>query len=296
MEDRSIAKLLREAHRPLLSLELFPPKTHMGFAMLGSSIERMRSIQPDFVTVTYGAGGSTHIHSIEVCDTLHRMGFHSVMAHLTCVGASKDALRATAEQFYERGIRNVMALRGDPPKGTTEFKAVPDGLDFAGDLVTLLKEQHQDFCCGVAGYPETHPEATSPESDIQFLKRKVDMGASFITTQLFYDNELYFNYVDRCRAGGIDIPVIPGLMPPASLAQIERTLQLCSASFPKELHESMKVAGGSGPVAEAVGMAWTIKQIDELLEKGAPGIHLYILNSARTVLSPAIEDCLRRWR
>ncbi len=295
MGDTTISKLLAEAKQPLLSFEFFPPKDHLGFGVLGSSIERMRAIRSDFVTVTYGAGGSTRDLSLVVCNLLRKMGFGPVTLHLTCVGSSRAELEQIADEFYEQDVRNIMAIRGDPPLGETEFRPVKDGLSYAFELVQILKARHPDFCCGVAGYAETHPEAESPESGIRHLKEKVDAGADFITTQLFFDNQAYFDFVNRCRDAGINKPIIPGLLPAVSLKQIERIMSMCKASFPEELATAMSAVGGKGPVAAAIGVDWTVKQIEGLLEHGAPGIHLYILNRAKTILAPALEECVAQW-
>jgi len=296
MQNITIDELLRTRTHPLLSLEFFPPKTHFGFGLLGGAIERMKHIRPDFVSVTYGAGGTTHERSLVACELLRRMGFGPVVAHLTCTGASRTDLLKTIDEFYDDGFRNIMALRGDPQKGQDRFSTTPDGLMYACDLVKLLKERHQDLCCGVAGYPETHPEAESPADDIIHLKEKLTAGGTFVTTQLFFDNKFYFDYVARCRAAGITQPIIPGLMPAVSLKQMKKVVELSSSSFPEELADAMEAAGGEGPIVEAIGMAWTIKQIDELLKNGAPGIHLYILNRDGTATTPALIKCLDRWR
>ncbi|MCF7838995.1 MAG: methylenetetrahydrofolate reductase [Candidatus Marinimicrobia bacterium] len=294
--DATVCDLLAQTRHPLLSLEFFPPRDHLGFGVLGSSIERMRSIRPDFVTVTYGAGGTTRELTLDVCRLLRRMGFGPIMAHLTCVGHTRAELETLAACYTAEGLRNVMALRGDPPQGATRFQPTPAGLAHAGELVALLRECLPDTCLGVAGYPEGHPEAPSPAADIAHLKRKLDAGAQFVTTQVFYDNQVYFDFVARCRAAGITQPILPGLLPPFSLPQVERMLQLTRASFPAALREAMTAAGGTGPWAEAVGVHWTVQQIDELLARGAPGIHLYILNRARTLQAPELEDCWERWR
>jgi len=296
MKNTTIKHLLKHAGRPLLSLEFYPPKTYYGFGLLGGSVERMKLVHPDFVSVTYGAGGSTHERSLTACELLRKMGFQPVVAHLTCVGASRDDLARTIDAFYADGFRNIMALRGDPPEGDSAFSPAPDGLAYAADLVALIREMHPDMCVGVAGYPEGHPEAPSLEKDIAYLKNKVNAGADFITTQLFFDNQYYYSFVERCRAAGIAQPIFPGLMPMISLNQVKRIMALSGAAFPDALRAQMEAAGGSGAVCEAVGMAWTVAQINDLLEHDAPGIHLYILNRAQTATTPALVECLNQWR
>lgn len=294
--SKCISELIKSSSKPLLSFEFFPPKDHKGFAILGSSIERMRVIRPDFVSVTYGAGGSTRELSPVVGEVLTKMGFSPIMPHLTCMGSTRAELAEIIDGMYEAGYRNIMAIRGDPPVGGMDAKPPEDSLRYAVELVRLIKELHPDICCGVAGYPETHPEAESPEADIVNLKAKLDAGGSFVVTQLFYDNRLYFDFVERCRNADITAPIIPGLMPVVSLSQAQRMTSRCKASFPEALAKQLESVGGKGPVAEAIGIQWTVSQIDELLQNGAPGIHLYILNRAKTALAPALEECFSRWR
>lgn len=294
--DVLISDLLSRRRGPLLSFEFFPPRDEAGMATLKKAAEALKAAQPDFVTVTYGAGGSTRRRTMEVCDLLREMGFSPVMPHLTCVGSSRNELTDIINDIYRRGYRNIMALRGDPPKGETAFRAHPDGLLHASDLIRLIRHQHPDICCGAAGYPETHPEAESPEADIRHLKEKLDAGASFVTTQLFFDNRLYFSFVERCRAAGIEQPIIPGLLPAMSLDQARRMCERCKATLPAELARRMAEAGSAGPQAEEVGILWAVQQIEELLRYGAPGIHLYVLNRSKAALSPQMMDCFLRRR
>ena len=291
MSDVTIRSLLDGADRPLLSYEFFPPKDDAGLDRLRATIEQLKGAKPDFVTCTYGAGGSTRHRTLEVCEMLRDMDFAPVMPHLTCVGSSREALREIADDIHDRGFRNIMTLRGDPPKGESEFVAHRDGLAHADDLVGLLKDQHEDFCCGVAGYPETHPEAASPEADISHLKAKEDAGAGFITTQLFYDNSVYIDFLQRCWDAGITCPILPGLLPAVSLKQVRRITSMCGSALPVELETRLEAAGGSGQAASDVGVEWVADQIRGLIANGAPAIHLYILNRSEAALAPAIVDC-----
>lgn len=288
--DRSIHDLLTEAERPLLSFEFFPPKTEEKVAQLARTSAQLRKAEPDFVTVTYGAGGSTRRRTLEVCGFLREQGFSPVMPHLTCVGSSREDLHQLADGLYAEGYRNVMALRGDPPRDQPGFQAHPDGLRYGGELVRLLRERHPDVCCGVAGYPEMHPEAASPAADIEHLKWKLGEGASFVTTQLFYDNRVYFDFVDRCRAAGIWQPILPGLLPAMSLKQVRRMISMCNASLPPALVRELEAAGEDEDASFQVGLDWVIGQMRELLREGAPGIHVYILNRARTGLAVALRN------
>lgn len=288
--DRTVPQLLAETKGPTLSLEFFPPKTPLDFGVLGSSIERMRPVKPDFVTCTYGAGGSTREFSFAAWELLRRMDFTPVVAHLTCVGATREDLEGQVDRIYEAGIRNIMALRGDPPRGEEEFRAPEGGLAHASELVRLVKARHPDICCGVGGYPETHPESASAEEDVRHLKEKLDEGAEFVNTQLFFDNDAYFRFRDRCDAAGIRAPLFPGLMPVATTGQLRRAVGLSRAAIPAALEHGLEERG-----AEA-GMEWLITQIRGLVAGGAPGIHLYILNKANTLLDPKLEACLEEWR
>jgi methylenetetrahydrofolate reductase (NADPH) len=273
--------------RPMRSVEFFPPRDEGGVGALREAAAALRRIEPDFVSVTYGAGGSTRERTAQVSAILKDdLGF-TVMPHLTCVGHSRAELNANADRIHAAGFRNVMTLRGDPPKGAAEFRPPADGLAHANELVALLKARHPDLCLGVAGYPEKHPEASSPEADLAHLKRKVDAGASFVTTQLFFDNELYFRFIDRCRALGISVPVVPGIMPVLSLKQIRRFTSMCGASLPPRLVRRLEAAGDQPEVVEAVGIDWALAQIRDLLARGAPGYHLYILNRAKSALALA---------
>ena len=290
----TIRELLAARRQPTLSLEFYPPKDPLGFGILGGSIERMRPVRPDFVTCTYGAGGSSREFSFAAWELLARMGFTPVVAHLTCVGASRADLAAQIDRIHAAGIRNVMALRGDPPRGETEFKPAPDGLAHASDLVALVKSRHPDVCCGVAGYPETHPEAASRADDVRHLMEKLDAGADFVNTQLFFDNSAYFSFVEECRAAGIRAPILPGLMPVASPAQLERALAFSRATAPQKLRDALQTPDPEA--ARRAGIDWLVAQIDGLIARGAPGIHLYVLNQAKTVLDPSLAECLARWR
>lgn len=273
--------------RPLRSLEFFPPKDEGGLLALRESAEALRALAPDFVSVTYGAGGSTRERSAEVCALLRRDFGFVVMPHLTCVGHSRAELGAIVDRIHGEGYRNVMSLRGDPPKGAAGFTPAPDGLRHASELVGLLKSRHPDFCLGVAGYPEKHPEAPSLEADLGHLRAKVDTGAAFVTTQLFFDNEVYYRFVERCRSAGIGVPIIPGLMPVLSLRQVQRFTQMCGASLPAKLVRRLEAAGEDPEAAESVGIDWALGQIRDLLARGAPGYHLYILNRWKSALALA---------
>jgi len=284
--DRPISEFFAQ-QRPLRSLEFFPPKDGTGVEALRATATALKRISPDFVSVTYGAGGSTRERTAQVSEILRQECGFTVMPHLTCVGHSRAELSEVANRIYAGGFRNIMTLRGDPPKGETTFTPYKDGLRYASDLVSLLKQEHADFCLGVGGYPERHPEAASHDVDLINLKRKVDAGADFITTQLFFDNAVFFRFVDRCRAAGITIPIVPGIMPVLSLKQIQRFTTMCGATLPQKLITRLEAAADNTDVVETIGIDWALTQIRDLLAHGAPGYHLYILNRAKGALALA---------
>jgi methylenetetrahydrofolate reductase (NADPH) len=284
--DRPISELFA-SHRRLRSLEFFPPKDEAGVAALRQTAAALRPIAPDFVSVTYGAGGSTRDRTAQVSALLRNEFGFTVMPHLTCVGHARAELEAVADRIYAGGFRNIMTLRGDPPKDAAEFRPAPDGLRYAAELVALLKARHPDFCLGVAGYPEKHPEAPTFDGDLAHLKSKVNAGAAFVTTQLFFDNEVYYRFRDRCRAAGIAVPIVPGIMPATSLKQIRRFTAMCGASLPEKLVRRLEAAGEQAEVVETIGIDWALAQIRDLFARDAPGYHLYILNRARSALTLA---------
>ncbi|MFT3780391.1 MAG: methylenetetrahydrofolate reductase [NAD(P)H] [Nibricoccus sp.] len=284
--DRPISQLF-SLNRPLRSLEFFPPKDDTGVQALRATATALKKLEPDFVSVTYGAGGSTRERTAQLSAMLRSEFDFTVMPHLTCVGHSKAELNEIANRHHASGIRNIMALRGDPPKGATEFKPAPDGLSYANELVNLLKTRHNDFCLGVAGYPEKHPQAPSLQVDLDNLKRKVDAGAAFVTTQLFFDNDVFYRFVDSCRKGGVAVPIVPGIMPPLSLNQVRRMTQLSGSAIPHRLTRRLEAAGDDADTLEFVGIDWALGQIRDLLAHGAPGYHLYILNRAKAALALA---------
>jgi len=284
--DRPLSELFSQ-HRPLRSIEFFPPKDDAGVEALLKTASALKSMAPDFASVTYGAGGSTRQRTAQVSNLLKSEYGYTVMPHLTCVGHTRDELNEIADRIYADGFRNIMTLRGDPPKGATEFPVPEGGLRYGNELVTLLKERHADFCLGVGGYPEKHPEAPSPEVDLENLKRKVGAGADFVTTQLFFDNDAYYRFVERCLKAGITVPVVPGIMPVLSLKQIQRFTSMCGTSLPSTLIRRLEAAGDVPAVVEAVGIDWALGQIRDLLAHGAPGYHLYILNRAKSALALA---------
>jgi methylenetetrahydrofolate reductase (NADPH) len=278
---------LFQAGRPLVSVEFFPPKSPEGERQLLDTATALAPFRPDFVSITYGAGGSTRQRTLEYGLILReRFGFE-VMPHLTCVGHSRAELHAVLRQLRDAGFRNLMTLRGDPPKGATTFQPHPDGLRYASELVAFIREHYPEFCLGVGGYPETHPEASSPEDDLRHLKHKIDAGADFITTQLFFDNAAYFAFVARCRAAGITVPIVPGILPPLSHPQVKKFTAFCGAKYPAALETQLAPLDKPelAAAAETAGIAWTDSQIQGLVAARVPGLHLYLLNRASSALA-----------
>jgi methylenetetrahydrofolate reductase (NADPH) len=282
--DRPISELFAQ-QRPLRSLEFFPPKDDAGVEALRATAAALKHMNPDFVSVTYGAGGTTRDRTAQVSALLKTEFGFTVMPHLTCVGHTRAELGEVTDRIHTAGFRNIMTLRGDPPKGETTFTPYQDGLRYASDLVALLKARHADFCLGVGGYPEKHPEAPSLVADLIHLKLKVDAGADFITTQLFFDNAVYYRFVEKCRAAGITVPIVPGIMPVLSLKQIQRFTTMCGTTLPAKLITRLEVAAENTDVVETIGIDWALTQIRDLLAHGAPGYHLYILNRAKGALA-----------
>ncbi|MDQ8194595.1 methylenetetrahydrofolate reductase [NAD(P)H] [Coraliomargarita sp. SDUM461004] len=284
MSDISLKQRLLSGS-PLFSIEFFPPKTDASAEQLLRTAEALKAYAPDFASITYGAGGSTRSRTLKYARHLREDYGYAVMPHLTCVGHSRDELRGIIAEFRDAGLGQIMALRGDPPKGESNFKPHPDGLHYANELVNLIHETYPECTVGVAGYPEMHPEAPTADADLVNLKRKVDSGAHFVTTQLFFDNEKYFSFVKRAREAGIKIPILPGLMCISSREQALRFCDMCGTTIPSELEQRLLSAANDAKAVEAVGTSWVFEQARELLDRGAPGIHLYILNRK----GPAVE-------
>ncbi len=282
-KQQTISELL-EKDRPLLSVEFFPPRTAESIEPLVQAGKRISTCNPDFVSVTYGAGGSTRDLSATVSRRMKDEVGLQVMPHLTCVGSTKAELGEILDDFHNEGYRNIMALRGDPPQGQSDFQVTEGGFKYASDLVAFIKDRHPDICLGIAGYPEKHPEADSLKSDLDALKIKADAGGSFITTQLFFENAAYFEYVDQVRALGIDLPIIPGIMPVLALKQIKRITQLCQSELPRALESKLSEVESDPEAVRRVGVEWAIQQVEELIERGAPGVHIYALNKAKSAI------------
>jgi len=266
---------------PVFSFEFFPPKTEGGDRALLATLAELRPLRPDFVSVTYGAGGSTRDRTVELVAYIQSDLGIEAMAHLTCVGASRAELSSVLDRLEAAGIRNVIALRGDPPAGDEAFRPHPEGLSYASQLVELIRSQNRPFCVAAACYPEKHLEAVSFDTDLEALRRKVHAGTDFLITQLFFDNRCYFDFVRRARAAGIQVPIIAGIMPITNLSQIERFTQRCGATIPARLHRALEPHREDPDKVESLSIDYSITQCRDLLGSGAPGVHFYTLNRSR---------------
>lgn len=263
-----------------LSFEIFPPRSEAGEEQLFSALAELMAFRPSMVTCTYGAGGSTRDKTLELLVRVRETFRVSTAAHLTCVGSTVEDLRKWLRRATEMGIENIIALRGDPPQGDAAFTPVDGGLAYANELVALIRREFRHFGVGVAGYPETHQEAPSPEVDLENLKRKVDAGADVVITQLFYRNRAFFDFASRYRRAGISAPLVPGLLPALNLEQIRRITSLCGASLPAPLAADLEKHRDDPAGQVAVGVEYAIRQCRELIGFGVPGIHFYVLNKA----------------
>lgn len=271
-----------------LSFELFPPKTPAGEQEMFRHLEHLMAFRPSYVTCTYGAGGSTRDKTLDIVTQARRRFGVPVASHLTCVGSTVDELRAYLAEAAERGVDHIVALRGDPPRGETNFRPVEGGLRYASELVDLVRREFGQFGIAVAGYPETHQEAVSPQADLENLRRKVEAGGDIVITQLFYVNDDFFRFRERCWQLGIRAPIVPGILPVTNLAQIQRITSMCGAHLPAQLSKALSAAEDDADRQFEAGIAFATGQVQELVDAGIPGLHFYVLNK-----SPATTAVLR---
>lgn len=267
-----------------LSFEIFPPKSEQGDVSLVEHLEKLMTRTPAFISCTYGAGGSTQSRTIDLCRLIQERWQIPATAHFTCVGACQPDLLNWLENAERAGIRNIMALRGDAPHGQTQFQSVEGGLRYANELVRLIRDHFSDFGIGVAGYPEKHPEAATHQHDLENLKRKVDAGADAIFTQLFYENEHFLRFRDRAVEAGITIPIIPGIMPITEFTRVKRIVELSGTAIPADLLSSLEQVQDDKQAQFQLGVDYTIRQCQQLLEAGIPGIHFYVMNRSEATL------------
>jgi methylenetetrahydrofolate reductase (NADPH) len=290
-----IDEIIETAQEPVFSFEFFPPKTEQGESNLRDALEALKPLEPDFASVTYGAGGSTRDRTLEWTKWLKQELGIEAMAHLSCVGTTREDLVAILDGIEAAEIENVLALRGDPPRGETEWKPHPGGLHYSTELAQLISERYP-FAIGAACFPEVHPEAPDLAHDLHFLREKIASGVSFLITQLFFDNELYFRFVDEARAAGVEVPIIPGIMPITDVKQIKTITGMCGASIPEGLLEQLEIRADDPDAVLQLGVSYSTLQCAELLARGAPGIHFYTLNKSpatRAILSAL--RLLRPW-
>lgn len=278
---------------PCFSFEFFPPKTEEGYEALFESVADLNRLEPGFVSVTYGAAGSTRDGTVEVTTRIKRDYGIETMAHLSCVGETIEGLETIIARFEESGIENILALRGDPPRGERDFTPPPGGLRSSAELAAFIRGRG-NWGIGASCFPEVHPEAASPEADIAFLREKVAAGAEFLISQLFFDNAVYFEWLDQVRAAGIEVPIIPGILPVISRAGLHRFCGVCEARIPAALDRQLEALGGDEEAERAFGIAYAARQCEELLAAGVPGIHFFVLNRAVSV--KAILGALRAAR
>ena len=284
-----ISDILRTDRRAV-SFEFFPPKDDAGFTALFETIEALKALDPSYVSVTYGAGGSTRRKTVELVKRIkHEIGIES-MAHLTCVGANRDEIGSVLDDLATAGLENVLPLRGDPPKGESEFVPTPGGFRYASELVAFIRERHS-FCLGAACYPEKHPEAPSAEADLDNLKRKVDSGVDFLITQLFFDNDDYLRFRERAVVAGIRVPILAGIMPILNVKQIKRFTRMCGASLPDALRQKIEAVEDNAEAVRQIGIYHATRQCEDLLRDGVPGIHFYTLN--RSTATRAIYQSIK---
>ena len=267
-----------------LSFELFPPKTTAGMTSLFKHVDRLVAFEPDYITCTYGAGGTTQDRTLDVVADVHKKYELAVATHLTCVGRTSDQLKAYLEQARQRGVDNVVALRGDPPQGETEFRRTAGGFSYANELVAFIRREFPDMGIAAGGYPEMHQEAPSLEVDLQNLKRKVDAGTDVVITQLFYDNRDFFEFRERCEQIGIRVPIIPGLLPVTNGRQVQRIASLCGAKLPQQFVADLEKYADDAEGQFEVGVEHATRQAAELIAYEVPGIHFYVLNKSEAAL------------
>jgi methylenetetrahydrofolate reductase (NADPH) len=288
-----IDEILASGERPTFSFEFFPPRTPDGEASLYRALEALRPLAPDYVSVTYGAGGSTRGKTLEIVSHIRDEIGLEAMAHFTCVGATVEELRSTLDEMSGLGFENVLALRGDPPQGQQEWRKTEGGLEYSRELVELISRDYA-FTIGAACFPETHIHATSADDDLRYLAEKVDAGVSFLITQLFFDNAMYYDFVDRARAIGVDVPIIPGILPITNYKQLARITTMCGASIPDHVLGELEARREDDEATAEFGVAYATMQCADLLANGAPGIHFYTLN--RSPATRAILSTLKLWR
>ena len=286
-----ILDILNDTSRgPTLSFEFYPPKDEIGFWDLYRTIESLKPLDPSYVSVTYGAGGSTRSKTVDLVARIKSDIRIESMAHVTCVEATRSQISDVMDELKQRGLENVLALRGDPPEGSRTFVPTPEGFAYANELVEFIR-QRWDFCIGAACYPEVHPEASDADTDLDHLKRKVDSGVDFLITQLFFDNESFYRFRDRADAAGITVPILAGIMPILSVKQVKRFTVMCGAAIPPNLLDQIEAVEDDRDAVRHIGMYHATHQCLELIDRGVAGIHFYTLN--RSTATRAVYQLIK---
>lgn len=275
---------LLKTNRPSFSFEFFPPKTDAGFEKLYSTIKDLTPLDPAFVSITYGAGGSTRQKTHDLVMKLHKETELTVIPHLTCIGSTKNEIDEIVSDYHANGINNILALRGDPPKGAGNFVTTDEGFEHAVDLVSFIRKNYPDMGIGVAGFPEGHPLTPNRLLEMDYLKQKVDAGADYICTQLFFHNDDLYDFIERCKLSGIDIPVLAGIMPITTISGMKRMAELSAGSrFPAKLLKQI-YASNSDDEIKQIGINWATGQVKDLVKNNIPGVHFYTLNNSEATL------------
>lgn len=281
---KKIIEIYKTANRPVFSFEFFPPKTSEGELKLKQTVSDLKKLNPAFVSVTYGAGGSTRDKTIELCADIQTSFSITTMCHFTCVGSDAQGIRETLKIIESKKITNVIALRGDPPKGAGKFTAHPGGFGNASELIEFIRKEQFPFCIAGGCYPEKHPDSVSLEIDVQNLRKKVDAGAEFLITQLFFSNSGFFKFRDMAKKEGIDVPIIPGIMPITNFSQIQRFKELAGCEIPDTLVQELDSIKDQPDLFLKKSIEFTVNQCKDLLSNGAPGIHFYTLNQSNATI------------
>jgi len=276
-----------------LSFEVFPPVREGNLESLYQTVEALKKLRPDFISVTYGAGGSTRDMTIEIASNVKNKFGQEVLAHLTCVGSTRDDIARILDELREAKIQNILALRGDPPRGEEQFVRPEGGFGYANELVEFIRSRN-DFSIGVAGYPEGHVEAPNLDEDLKNLKRKVDAGADFVVSQLFFDNEVFYRFRDRAMKIGIRVPLIPGVFPVLHYRQMKKCISLSNASVPGKLESRMIRLQDKPEETEKYGIEYAVRQVEDLIRNGVQGLHLYSMNRSEPVIRIVTEVRLPR--
>lgn len=278
-----VIEVLENKGKPTLSFEFFPPKTPKQEEKLFNVLSQLKDFHPDYVSVTYGAMGNTREKSFFWVKEIKNRFKIEPVAHLTCVAASHKEIFHQLEEFKEIGIENLLALRGDPPEGEKDFHPPVNGFHHADDLISFIKEEFPSFCVGAAGYPEGHPQSPSFEKDTEFIKKKIEAGADYIVSQLFFDNQHFFSFLKRCEKSDIAVSIIPGIMPITSFKQVERFTKVCGVTLPKKLLYKLEEAGNDQEATKKIGIEHAIEQCKELLAAKVKGLHFFVMNQAEPV-------------